>query len=150
MPQASRQGPAQVEAGAERSFLYFLLSMGQGLLGVSWQQARHAQVVTDGLPASGQAVTYSTSEPDPGTHAVRVSTESGSSYRLFPIEQPGVRAECGLWDLAVLGSSASFAAYWLCAIWPSSLSSSLSFSPGKCKTAYLLALLRLNGKAQAW
>lgn len=105
---------------------------------------------SDGHPATSQPITRSTSEPDPRPRAVRVSTASGSSYRMFLIEQLGVRAECGLWDLAVLGSSASFAAYWLCAIWPSSLSSSLSFSPGKWKTAYLLALLRLNGKAQAW
>lgn len=39
--------------------------------------------VTYGLPASGQALTHSTSEPDPGTCALRRRAAAGGSYGCF-------------------------------------------------------------------
>lgn len=58
LPQAFMQGPTQEEAGAEGGILDSLLGTGQGLLWVGQQQARHTHLSTDGLRASGQALTH--------------------------------------------------------------------------------------------
>lgn len=93
-----------------------------------------ARLVTDGrLPSS---------RPSPHSHVgaglrnlcLRMRVAAGSSYGPFPIQQPGVRAELSLWDEAVLGSSTSLVAYWLCAAWASSLNSEPQFLLWKIET----------------
>lgn len=63
-PQASVQGPAQGEAGADGDILYFLLGMGQGLLAwLSSRQSTLTQLVSGGLRASRQAHRSQIPEP---------------------------------------------------------------------------------------
>lgn len=88
-----------------------------------------AQLITDGLLPSARLSLHS--HVGAGLRNLQMRVAAGSSYGPFPVDQSGVKAELSLWDEAVLGSSTSLVAYWLCATWANSLNSGPQFLPWK-------------------